>query len=103
MIENSSTYVIDLDSLQDPDDVKKDNFGVWKYTGSHVNDFQCHIMESGKVKVGKGVLSSSDKYEQFDYIAPIQQTVNFVGCLHLLQVNTNIIIDTCNYMAPFYR
>ena len=36
-----------------------------------------------------------------DYIAPIQQTVNFVGCLHLLQVNTNIIIDTCNYMAPF--
>ena len=65
MIENSSTYVIDLDSLQDPDDVKKDNFGVWKYTGSHVNDFQCRIMESGKVKVGKGVLSSSDKYEQF--------------------------------------
>ena len=65
MIKSSSTYVIDLDSLQDPEDVKKDNFGIWNYTGSHVNDFQCCITDSGKVRVGKSILSSNDEYEQF--------------------------------------
>lgn len=65
MIKSNSTYVIDLDSLQDPDDVKKDNFGVWSYTGSPVNDFQCRITDNGKVKVAKGILSSSDEYEEF--------------------------------------
>ena len=28
-VESSSTFVIDLNSLKDPDDVQKDNFGVW--------------------------------------------------------------------------
>jgi len=29
---SSSTYVVDLDCLQHPDDLKKDNFGVWTHT-----------------------------------------------------------------------
>jgi len=33
-IVSSSTYAVDLDCLQHPDDVKKDNFGVWTHSGS---------------------------------------------------------------------
>ena len=29
----SSTYVVDLEELKHPDDVKKDEFGSWKYSG----------------------------------------------------------------------
>ena len=38
-IENSSTFVVDLDSLKHPDDVKKDEFGRWLYSGSHVQTY----------------------------------------------------------------
>ena len=31
----SSTFVVDLNSLEHPDDIKKDEFGKWKYSGSH--------------------------------------------------------------------
>ena len=28
--------MVDLDSLKHPDDVKKDEFGKWSYSGSHI-------------------------------------------------------------------
>ena len=31
----SATYVIDTNNLKCLDDVKKDEFGIWKYSGSH--------------------------------------------------------------------
>ena len=31
----SATFVVDLESLQHPDDIKKDDFGKWIYSGSH--------------------------------------------------------------------
>ena len=31
----SSTFVVDLNSLEHPDDIKKDEFRKWKYSGSH--------------------------------------------------------------------
>ena len=34
-IQGSGPFVVDLDSLQHPDDVKKDNFGVWMHSGFH--------------------------------------------------------------------
>ena len=40
MITKSSTYLVDLNSLKDPEDVKKDSFGVWNIVGltfSHLN------------------------------------------------------------------
>ena len=41
IIENSSTFVIDLDALKLPDDdVKKDEFGRWVYNGSHVQTYR---------------------------------------------------------------
>ncbi len=65
MIEKSSTYVVDLDSLQDPGDVKKDNFGVWKHSGSHDLKFESRVTEDGELEIGKGVFSSSEGWELF--------------------------------------
>ena len=38
-VESSSTFVVDLDFLKHPDDVKKDGFGRWLYSGSHVQTY----------------------------------------------------------------
>ena len=40
-IRQSSTFVVDLEALKHPDDVKKDEFGSWKYSGSHVTLYSC--------------------------------------------------------------
>ena len=32
-VSQSSTFVVDLESLQHPDDIKKDDFGKWIYSG----------------------------------------------------------------------
>lgn len=34
-VVKSSTYVVDITKLEHPDDVKYDNFGTWKHSGSH--------------------------------------------------------------------
>ena len=34
-VNRSSTFVVDLKSLKHPDDIKKDDFGKWTYSGSH--------------------------------------------------------------------
>ena len=60
----SASYVVDLDSLQHPDDVK-DNFGVWKHSGSHDLKFETRINSSGELEIGRSLLSSSDGWEQF--------------------------------------
>lgn len=39
IVERSSTSVVDLDFLKHPDDVKKDGFGRWLYSGSHVQAY----------------------------------------------------------------
>ena len=38
-VEKSSTFVVDLTCLKDPDDVKKDTYGRWNYSGSHPDSF----------------------------------------------------------------
>lgn len=35
-ITKSDTYIVDLDCLEHPDDVRRDEFGRWNYSGSHV-------------------------------------------------------------------
>ena len=49
-IEESCTYVVDLHSLSDPDDIKADNFGIWKHTGSHDKKFLWK-MSNGEVMI----------------------------------------------------
>ena len=65
LVEESSTYVVDLDLLQDPEDVKKDNFGVWKYSGSHTIKFESRITEDGVLEIGRSTFSSSKGWEKF--------------------------------------
>ena len=48
-------YVVDLDSLQNPDDVKNDNFGAWTHSGSHDQKFEACMNTMGKLEIGKGV------------------------------------------------
>ena len=58
-IIKSSTYVINLNSLKDPEDVKKDNFGVWNHSGSHLQSFECCFSKDGKVHVGRSLFPES--------------------------------------------
>lgn len=48
-ITQSSTFVINLDSLEHPDDAKKDNFGKWVHSGSHTIPFKSWFSEDGAV------------------------------------------------------
>ena len=52
-VTESSTSVVDLDQLEHPDDVKKDVFGRWNYSGSHVFHYRASSdMEFEKVSPG---------------------------------------------------
>ena len=50
---SSSTFVIDISKLKHPDDVKKDNFGKWKHSGSHRTPYRVHFGETGDIKLQK--------------------------------------------------
>ena len=52
-IERSSTFVIDLDSLKHPDDVKKNRFGRWLYSGSHVQAYLAWKEDGDKLNFEK--------------------------------------------------
>jgi hypothetical protein len=52
-VERSSTFVVDLTCLKHPDDVKKDMYGRWDYSGSHPEVFRCSIDEFDKVFIEK--------------------------------------------------
>ena len=56
---------MDLDSLQHPVDVKKDNFGVWTHSGSHDQKFESRINASGDLEIGRSLFSTGDGWEQF--------------------------------------
>lgn len=68
-IKQSSTFVIDLDKLEHPDDAKRDNFGKWNQSGSHTIPFQAWFSESGvfcfkrpETKAGLSSQSSDVQY-----------------------------------------
>ncbi len=50
----SCTFVINIDCLDEADDIKRDNYGVWKHTGSHDVHFQCRINSNGDLEIGGG-------------------------------------------------
>ena len=51
--QTSSTFVIDLTSLKHPDDVKKDMYGRWDYSGSHPEVFRCSFDEFDDLHIEK--------------------------------------------------
>ncbi len=52
-IMGSCTFVVDLNSLKHPDDVKKDEFGKWHYSGSHVVSYTAWKSCSGRLQFEK--------------------------------------------------
>ena len=44
-VYKSATYIIDVSQLSHPDDVKQDNFGSWKHSGSHPLVFRVQVEE----------------------------------------------------------
>ena len=62
-IQSGSTYVVDLDLLNHPDDVN--NCGVWTHSWSHYQKFEGSVNAMGSLEIGKGVFSSDDRWEQF--------------------------------------
>ena len=39
-VNQSASYIVDLKSLDHPDDIRIDEYGKWKYSGSHVHHFR---------------------------------------------------------------
>ena len=52
-VTRSATYVVNVRSLQNTDDIKKDEFGIWKYSGSHPQAFRVYHSEDGHMTVEK--------------------------------------------------
>jgi len=50
-ITSSATFLIDITKLKHPDDVKKDNFGKWKHSGSHQTPYHVQFNEDGEVEL----------------------------------------------------
>ena len=48
-ISKSSTFIVDLTHLENPDDVKHDSFGSWDHSGSHPQVFLVDIEENGYI------------------------------------------------------
>ena len=52
-ITESSTFVMDVHSLQHPDDIKKDEFGIWNYSGLYPQAYRVYHEEDGSLTVEK--------------------------------------------------
>ena len=52
-VRRNATYVVDVRNLRDQDDIKKDEFGIWKYSGSHPQFFKVHQADGGYMTVEK--------------------------------------------------
>ena len=52
-IVKSATYIIDISKLKHPDDVKNDNFGTWKHSGSHPQVYKVQVEDDGSFHVEK--------------------------------------------------
>ena len=58
-VTKSATYVVDVRKLPNQDDIKKDKFGIWKYSGSHPQAFKVYKWEDAHITVEKCSLSVS--------------------------------------------
>ena len=64
-IRESATFVVDVRCLKHPDDIKKDKFGIWHYSGSHPQTYKVYIESDGHItveKCGDGATGSSVVY-----------------------------------------
>ena len=50
-VTRSATYVVNIQSLKHADDIKKDQFGIWNYSGSHPQAHQVSCGDEGHISV----------------------------------------------------
>ena len=55
----SATFVVDISELSHPDDIKKDMYGKWLYSGSHSDVFLCSYSLNGNVMIEKAAPGAS--------------------------------------------
>ena len=42
LVTKSAAYIVDTSSLHNLEDIKKDSYGIWKYSGSHPQTFKVY-------------------------------------------------------------
>ena len=52
-VHSSATYVVDVRNLKSMEDIKKDEFGIWNYSGSHPQMYRVSIQDKGSLSVDK--------------------------------------------------
>jgi len=52
-IKKSSTFVVDVWCLKNQEDIKKDEFGIWQYSGSHPQCFYVRQKDDGYIDIEK--------------------------------------------------
>ena len=65
-ITQSSTFVVDLNCLQHPDDIKKDELGKWNYSGSHVTCYEAWKMPEKEKLLFERVSHTSSSVNSFE-------------------------------------
>lgn len=64
-IKSSATFVVNIRNLKCVDDIKKDEFGIWNYSGSHPQAYKVYNEDSGFMsieKCGNGAKGSNVVY-----------------------------------------
>ena len=46
-ITSSATYIVNISRFESVEDIKKDEFGIWKYSGSHPKVYRIHHTKQG--------------------------------------------------------
>ena len=93
-INKSATFIVDLDSLKQPDDVKKDDFGKWNYSGSHVqtyliwhndnNDIEVNKVDSSSITMSENVVQLRRIHCKHPSNSQFQKLMAFVTVTFLL-------------------
>ena len=52
-VSESSTYIIDVSQLDNPNDIKKDGLGKWSYSGSHEEFYRSYYDNSHRIHFEK--------------------------------------------------
>ena len=53
MITRSATFVVDVCCLENQEDIRKDEFGIWHYSGSHPQVFHVKQEDDGYISIEK--------------------------------------------------
>ncbi len=110
-ITKSSTFVVNMNSLKHPDDVKKDEFGKWCYSGSHSQVYQAWASDDDDVEYKK--VNKADCGENTFILrrinckhptsSQLQRLLAFVTGLSIYLHNMLTFMSRCFVFRPTWR